>query len=82
MAALGSACRNRPPVIWRTTALRPSGDHPGRHPGGGPVRVAPKASAGPNGRLRVWDLGPTGVVPIAFEVTLSHFAGERWNGGR
>ncbi|MFF7636381.1 hypothetical protein ACFZB9_25015 [Kitasatospora sp. NPDC008050] len=39
----------------------------------------PKSRTDSHGWVRIWDLGPTGVVPLELEFALSHFAGDRWD---
>ncbi|MEU8512803.1 hypothetical protein AB0C76_14605 [Kitasatospora sp. NPDC048722] len=40
--------------------------------------TVPKAVADSEGWARIWDLGPTGTLPLDLEAALVHFAGHRW----
>ncbi|MGV9264925.1 NACHT domain-containing protein [Kitasatospora sp. NPDC003701] len=44
-----------------------------------PGRGGPKSRTDPRGWVRVWDLGPTELVPLELEVALSRFAGDLWS---
>ncbi|MEU1284555.1 hypothetical protein [Kitasatospora sp. NPDC005856] len=43
-----------------------------------PGRKPPRSRTTSDGWVRVWELGPTEVVPLDLEVALSRFAGDRW----
>ncbi|MFD0403725.1 hypothetical protein [Kitasatospora sp. NPDC127116] len=43
-----------------------------------PGREMPRSRTTSDGWVRVWELGPTEVVPLDLEVALAQFAGERW----
>lgn len=45
-----------------------------------PGRQVPQSRTTSDGWVRVWELGPTEVVPLDLEVALARFAGERWRG--
>ncbi|MGW2870300.1 hypothetical protein [Kitasatospora sp. NPDC001225] len=43
-----------------------------------PGRESPRFRTTSDGWVRVWELGPTEVVPLDLEVALTRFAGDRW----
>ncbi|MFJ6378382.1 hypothetical protein ACIQI7_00030 [Kitasatospora sp. NPDC092039] len=43
-----------------------------------PGREPPRSRTTSDGWIRVWELGPTEVVPLDLEVALTRFAGDRW----